>query len=134
MIMLREDNELLLKDLSARLPYGVIVLSSLGYVMSLTLEEMKSFDGGYRLPKPYLRSLSSMTDADEEEAEWNDLMIRPLLENACDSLPRSASLGLYAQSQYLPLDYLHKHHFDYRGLIPRGLAIEVTPENNPYKI
>lgn len=30
------------------------------------------------------------------------------------------------------IDWLNKHHFDYRGLIPMGLAIEVT-ENNPYK-
>ena len=28
---------------------------------------------------------------------------------------------------------LNRHHFDYRGLIPKGLAIEVTEENNPYK-
>ena len=31
------------------------------------------------------------------------------------------------------IDWLNKHHFDYRGLIPLGLAIEVTEENNPYK-
>jgi hypothetical protein len=30
-------------------------------------------------------------------------------------------------------DWLNKHHFDYRGLIEKGLAIEVTEENNPYK-
>ena len=29
-------------------------------------------------------------------------------------------------------DFYNEHHFDYRGLIPMGLAIEVTPENNPY--
>jgi hypothetical protein len=31
------------------------------------------------------------------------------------------------------VDWLNKNHFDYRGLIERGLAIEVTEENNPYK-
>lgn len=30
------------------------------------------------------------------------------------------------------LEWLHEHHFDYRGLIEKGLAIEVTEENNPY--
>jgi len=30
------------------------------------------------------------------------------------------------------IDWLNKNHFDYRGLIPLGLAIEVTKENNPY--
>jgi hypothetical protein len=29
-------------------------------------------------------------------------------------------------------DWLNAHHFDYRGLIEKGLAIEVTEENNPY--
>jgi hypothetical protein len=32
------------------------------------------------------------------------------------------------------IDWLNAHRFDYRGLIPKGLAIEVTKENNPYKI
>ena len=31
------------------------------------------------------------------------------------------------------IDWLNSHHFDYRGLIGKGLAIEVTEENNPYK-
>jgi hypothetical protein len=30
-------------------------------------------------------------------------------------------------------DWLNKKVFDYRGLIPKGLAIEVTKENNPYE-
>jgi hypothetical protein len=31
------------------------------------------------------------------------------------------------------LDWLNSKHFDYRGLILKGLAIAVTDENNPYK-
>ena len=31
------------------------------------------------------------------------------------------------------IDWLNKNHFDYRDLIEKGLAIEVTEENNPYK-
>jgi hypothetical protein len=31
------------------------------------------------------------------------------------------------------IDWLNANHFDYRGLIEKGLAIEVTKENNPYK-
>ena len=30
-------------------------------------------------------------------------------------------------------DWLNKNHFDYRGLIPKGLAISVNKNNNPYK-
>ena len=32
----------------------------------------------------------------------------------------------------LYVDWLNKHHFDYRGLIPRGLALEAP--NDMYKI
>ena len=31
------------------------------------------------------------------------------------------------------IDWLYVHHFDYRGLIEKGLAIEITKDNNPYK-
>lgn len=31
------------------------------------------------------------------------------------------------------IDQLNAHHFDYRGLIEKGLAIAITEENNPYK-
>ena len=36
---------------------------------------------------------------------------------------------------YFPeaLDYFNSIHADYRGMIEKGLAIEVTDENNPYK-
>lgn len=72
--------------------------------------------------KPYLRPMSSMT-----EEEWKDY------KNIDD---RSYSCPMdYA---HIPasdrIDWLLAHRFDYRGLIPKGLAIEVTKENNPYKI
>ncbi len=31
------------------------------------------------------------------------------------------------------IDWLNAHHFDYRGLIEKGLAIEVTKDDNPYE-
>jgi hypothetical protein len=31
------------------------------------------------------------------------------------------------------IDWLNAHHFDYRGLIEKGLAIAITENNNPYK-
>lgn len=35
--------------------------------------------------------------------------------------------------EYYIVDWLNANHFDYRGLIPKGLAITVTKDNNPYK-
>ena len=61
--------------------------------------------------KPYLRLLSNMTE--EEKAELFQLM-----GNGTD-IQR--------------IDFYLSHHFDFMGLIQKGLAIEVTEGNNPYK-
>ena len=42
------------------------------------------------------------------------------------------NLPIY-HSEYLKVDFYNSHHLDYRGLIEKGLAIEVTKENNPYE-
>lgn len=68
--------------------------------------------------KPYLRPMSSMTEEEREEY---------LTE--CD---KDAESTLSAPHHH-GIDWLNAHHFDYRGLIPRGLAIAVTKDNNPYK-
>ena len=62
--------------------------------------------------KPYLFPLSSMTEKQEEE--YNDL--------------NSYELGYFPHTEDA-LDYLIKNHFDYRGLIPMGLAIDATELN-----
>ena len=41
--------------------------------------------------------------------------------------------GEYVIPNYAVINWLNANHFDYSGLIPKGLAIEVTEENNPYK-
>ena len=80
---------------------------------------------------PYLRPMSSMTE--EEENEWCGLNIDPLLEAVGERHTRVEDLMLRAKSQYNPVDWLNAHHFDYRGLIEKGLAIAVTEKHNPYK-
>jgi len=131
------DKELLLKDLCARLPYGVKVfntsenlnkiceldsiLTSRKYkdeiFVGLTLPDDEVMTG-IEMVKPYLRPMSSMT-----EEERNDY------ENYTLHWCNKSEYG-YASDI---VDYLNQHHLDYRGLIPMGLAIEVTEENNPYK-
>lgn len=126
--MTQEDKELLLADLCARLPYGVLVLNKDGDVESFTWQELKEFGDGY-ISKPYLRPMSSMTK--EERNEYEGFIIHREHINAqgqewdidCFSFDNSPRL----------IDWLNAHHFDYRGLIEKGLAIAVTEENNPYK-
>jgi hypothetical protein len=129
--MNQEDKELLLKDLSARLSYGVKVLDTaegvneiceLDSIMtsrkykdkifaSLTLPD-DSIMVGIEMVKPYLRPMSSMTE--EEKKEYKHLV-------AFSGSPNGASNFT---------DWLNAHHFDYRGLIEKGLAIEITENNN----
>jgi len=117
--MAQEDKELLLKDLSARLPYEVILLAPNGRTICVTdgntAAELFVEEGW----KPYLRPMSSMTE--EEIKEFSVLGVGIHLFKG----PLIPS--------YDTLDWLNAHHFDYRGLIEKGLAIAVTEENNPYK-
>ena len=133
-----EDKQLLLKDLCARLPYGVIVHLEYDKNTSVTREMGLGslhdimFDSAEG--KPYLRPLSSMTEEERDEFEFktgfkiwsNDF------DNQYDTLDNEYG---YIDKEYIveTFDWLNKHHFDYRGLIEKGLAIAVTEENNPYK-
>ena len=136
--MTPEDKQLLLKDLCARLPYGVIVrvhdiehndFDSYVDNISNTCVETHPIDEltipyvFYKLQdiKPYLRPMSSMTE--EEENEYRNIDNRSYYcPIDCAHIPASKRI-----------DWFNANHFDYRGLIEKGLAIEVTPDNNPYK-
>ena len=127
--MTPEDKELLLKDISGRLPYGLIVQISLfrndGRKGDIELDPHVTENIWEIIDKyhalPYLRPMSSMTE--EEYMEYHSI------DNRSYSCPED-----YA---HIPasdrIDWLNAHHFDYRGLIKKGLAIEVTKENNPYE-
>lgn len=113
--MTKEEKELLLKDLCARLPYGVIVQDRNG-VHALTqgnTEFTDLFNGKCNI-KPYLRPLSSMT---EEEKEEYCLLEDEVL---CSS-GRLLTDNINDMS-----DWLLSKHFDTRSLIEKGLAIDCT--------
>lgn len=148
--MTQEDKQLLLQDLCGRLPYGVKAqvlgwdeekgevevplkiysINTDGYVYF----ETNDYDVNY-LPiedvRPFLRPMSSMTEGEKREIyDW-------LVENDVDwfdfSKLRLDEILISFDSSWLLINWLNAHHFDYRGLIGEGLAIEVTEENNPYK-
>ena len=122
--MTQEDRQLLLKDICARLPYELKVKCE-KYPFPVTIlyadniNEVKFVEtGGIEhicLIKPYLRPMLSMTG--EEHVK---------LKAAYDN----GSNGLF--DEYSHIDWLNANHFDYRGLIERGLALE-APEGM-YKI
>ena len=124
--MSENDKELLLKDLSTRLPYGVMVKTPYnnaeligingivrrkGYTKETEYIDVITDKQTYpiRYVKPYLRPMSSM--AEEEKLMYEGLMI------GTDNVSYMLDV----------IDWLNAHHFDYRGLIEKGLAIK-APE------
>lgn len=122
--MTEQDKELLIKDLCARLPYEVIIHFNEGIgeddqVLYGCRKNGKhiQFNDGYFVDefKPYLRPLKSMTE--EEMAEYATLQDRFLLSSQYP-----------VTDGYEMFDWLNAHHFDFRGLIDKGLALEAQME------
>jgi hypothetical protein len=117
------DKELLLKDLCARLPYGVIVQDR-NCIHPLTpgnTEFVDLFNDKCNI-KPFLRPLSSMTI--EECVEFGD--IDAIFDSISDIIPNIPYYFDVAKPEQI--DWLNAHHFDYRGLIEKGLAIEAPKD------
>ena len=129
--MNKEEKEFLLKDLCARLPYGVIVHFchtdineklteiSLGETITHLKENGKGNQGEVL---PYLRSMSSMTEEEIKElgVEMDKDFELAKISFRKNDIRRSVS-------GFNKIDWLNAHHFDYRGLIEKGLALE-APE------
>lgn len=135
--------ELLLKDLCARIPYGVKCVFGVDDAIyeicginptccgasEIQATHIKSgINGDFTLNacKPYLFPLSSMTK--EQEDEWDDLYIKPLCERL-NPHTRKEDLMLRAKAGYAATFWLMENHFDYLGLIPMGLAKDATGLN-----
>ena len=109
--MTQEEKQLLLKDLCARLPYRVICDMWFEGNEPDKITEVLKCGGLMRLmnsefnfiAKPYLRPLSSITT---KELEKYDELFNKSLDT------------------WTHVDWLNSHHFDYRRLIERGLALE----------
>ena len=143
--MTQEEKQLLLVELCARLPYGIKILhEGWNYELDdelLTVERVVGIDDmliytkvidthngeEYRDDshsidifddKLFLRPMSSMTE--EEQTYW-------------DYVSSDGGWGITEGLISECADWLNAHHFDYRGLIEKGLAIAVDESNNPYK-
>ena len=138
--MTQEEKDLLLKDLCARLPYGVryrhftwndeygetyiaaqiYSINTDGYVKNCHDDETVYIDN----VRPYLFPLSSMTE--EQKREYNMLLTDiPTYEYEGGDIVTVFE----TYDNWMSIDYLNANHFDYRGLIEKGLAIDATGLN-----
>ena len=116
--MTQEEEDLLFKDLCCRLPYGVKVESifinpdtkehKLCGIEVLDATCLLIIRDGLGKFKPYLFPISSMTE-----------------EQKKDMIMSSVGIG----SDKNVFDWYNKNHFDWRGLIPKGLAEDATGRN-----
>ena len=136
--MTQEDKDLLLRDLCARLPYGVkcryqhIQYVENGKIIDINMFGLVNVDGHIKDIcdiKPYLFPLSSMTE--EQKKFFKD---RPIFLDSENELV--VKEDFFGNSRFTMLEdwvevilWLVKNHFDYRGLIPMGLAIDATNLN-----
>lgn len=123
-----EEIDLLYTDLCARIPYGVAYHwkgrtgeDDMPHYLN-GMNEWMIFYIQQGFVKPYLRPLSSMTE--EEKIELKTITKGAIQTIGLEDIVVTTDKGF---------DWLNEHHFDYRRLIEKGLAIAVTEENNPYK-
>lgn len=165
--MTQEEKQLVLKDLCARLPYGIVVQQSpkyvkgdVGYETAYDSEKKpkdfniigiegdnclitdksivkNTYSKGKisepvtisiyspwtkQMARPYLRSMSSMTDRENEELKYVIELGLQALEGEEGHNTVSAAPAAFE------VDFYNKYHFDYRGLIEKGLAIEAPAD------
>jgi hypothetical protein len=136
--MTQEQKDLLIKDLCGRLSHGVKckiletnevkILGSIQYDSENTLfdfwEDEQKIQYGHQLYlsefKPCLFPLSSMSEDLKNELYTNLTELE--LKAINDEIEHSAVSAF-------EIDFYHKHHIDYRGIIPMGLAIDATELN-----
>ena len=142
--MTQEDKMLQNKDLSARLPYAVIVEHTSGFrgtLHDLTAvhlyneDDIKDIDCGVHFFgdedwfsvecfKPYLFPLSSMTEEQKQEYTYIVNYISP-----DDTDEWKEGEFIYVEQFTQLMHFYHINHLDYRGLIPMGLANDATGLN-----
>ena len=123
--MTQEGKQILLKDLCSRLPYGVkATTTSIGWNDTYTIT-------GYANDRIYL----DCPVYDEGDEEWLVESIRPYLrplssmteEEKNECFGRTMTIDTVKTSQQV-IDWLVRHHFDFRGLIPMKLALEAPAD------
>lgn len=139
--MTQEEKDILIKDLSARLPYGVKIqyegwneeteeyTNVIDVLYSLNVDDwitVSKLDEELYVEgiKPYLFPLSSMTEEQKNDCPFGETILNIIKSNIGYGI-----IEIPWKLSYLFINWCNKNHFDYRGLISMGLAIDATGLN-----
>lgn len=140
--MTKEEKNLLLKDICARLPYGVkcsfgvddaiykvcgVNPTCCGASEIQATHIKNGINGDFTLNscKPYLYPISSMTEEQKDKYQWLCVKV-PIYEQYYEEYE---ICGYEYEDTWASMDWLNENHFDYKELIPMGLAIDATGLN-----
>lgn len=130
--MKQEDEKMLLNDICGRLPYGTMVYAQNSmdwYESEISTQVVSDLINEDYIIKPYLFPLSSMTKEQKREYHQSTSKDIDMLQDVIlERLNGKDNTNKYAIA-YNGIDWLNAHHFDYRGLIEKGLAIDATGLN-----
>ena len=145
---MNQEDKILLRDLSARIPYGVIGKCELDASYDTpfdTIFQTHKFDAvvyGLKedllLVTPLIEDIDEQNFAEEEVADGIDILdftpyLLPISSMTDEQEKEYNNLNCYELGCFPhteeALDYLIKNYFDYRGLIEKGLAIDATNLN-----
>lgn len=149
--MTQKEKSLLLQDLCARLLYGVIVDYKENEfelphwkITAIYPETMDGWISYYKRigagsesgskpfkigeVKPYLRPMSSMTEEERKEIEELIKSHKPSPDGIINNKGMDNLLFSVSSTSGYLIDWLNAHHFDYRGLIEKGLALEAPKD------
>ena len=133
--MTQEEKDLVLTDLCGRLPYDIKIKDEYGDYINVNIHNAniehlidRVVSG---LDKMVLRSMNTITEEEKNElfnlctmangslnSDWESFGVE-----IADTHPR---FNDSFSTAYSAIDWLNKNMFDYRGLIPKGLALEAT--------
>ena len=143
------DKELLLKDLSARLPYGVLGQCEIDASYDTEFEtipqthKFKAVAYGFNEDSlfvcPMIENQDELEIANEEIVDGVYILdFKPYLFPISSMTDKQKDEYQYITERWMndpaysisdSIDWLNKNNFDYRGLIEKGLAIDATGLN-----
>lgn len=141
--------ELLTKDLCARLPYGVVGKCEIDASYDTSFDtkfQTHKFDAVlYGIKEdllfvtPLIEDIDEQNFAEEEVADGVDILdftpylfpLSSMTDEQKQEYQHITERWMYDSSYSISdsIDWLNVHHFDYRGLIEKGLAIDSTGLN-----